>query len=155
MYNTSKSINFVFPIIYKIDASCTRLMIMTLITQPNSMKKQEQIILCIPRMATDVPKELIASTFKKMNLGNIDSIYESQSQHMPQYKRVLIYIKWDYNSPMVQQIMTHLENNQTIKIVYDMPWYWICVKYVKPKPVCLISPESLFDASASPVLCNG
>jgi hypothetical protein len=119
------------------------------------MKKPEQIILCIPRMATDVPKHLIASTFKKMNLGNIDSIYESQSQHMPQYKRVLIYIKWDYESPVVQQIITHLENNQTIKIVYDMPWYWICVKYVKPKPVCLISPESLFDASASPVLCNG
>jgi hypothetical protein len=119
------------------------------------MKKQEQIILCIPRMATTVPKDLIISTFKKMNLGNIDSIYESQSQHMPQYKRVLIYIKWNYGSPTVQQIMNHLEKNQTIKIVYDMPWYWICVKYVKPKPVCLISPESLLDASASPVLCNG
>jgi hypothetical protein len=130
-------------------------MMMTRITQPNNMKKQEQIILCIPRMSTDVPKDLITTTFKKMNLGNIDSIYESQSQHMPQYKRVLIYVKWNYDSPVVQQIMTHLENNQTIKIVYDMPWYWICVKYVKPKPVCLISPESLLDASASPVLCNG
>jgi hypothetical protein len=119
------------------------------------MKKNEQIILCIPRMDAGIQKELITSIFKKMNIGNIDSIYESQSQHMPQYKRVLIYIKWNYGSPVVQQIMTHLENNQNIKIVYDMPWYWICVKYVKPKPVCLISPESLYDASASPVLCNG
>ena len=130
-------------------------MMMTRITQPNTMKKNEQIILCIPRMATDVPKDLITTTFKKMHLGNIDSIYESQSQHMPQYKRVLIYVKWNYDSHVVQQIMTHLENNQTIKIVYNMPWYWICVKYVKPKPVCMISPESLLDASASPVLCNG
>jgi hypothetical protein len=130
-------------------------MMMTRITQPNNMKKQEQIILCIPRMSTDVPKDLITTTFKKMNIGNIDSIYESQSQHMPQYKRVLIYVKWNHGSSLVQQIMTHFEKNQTIKIVYDMPWYWICVKYVKPKPVCLISPESLLDASASPVLCNG
>ena len=141
--------------IYKIDASGTRLIIMTPSTKPNTMKKQEQIILCIPRMSSNVSKELIISTFKKMNIGNIDSIYESQSQHMPQYKRVLIYVKWNHVSPLVQQIMTHFENNQTIKIVYDMPWYWICVKYVKPKPVCMISPESLLDASASPVLCNG
>ena len=66
-------------------------------------------------MSTNVSKDLIISTFKKMNIGNIDSIYESQSQHMPQYKRVLIYVKWNHGSSLVQQIMTHLENNQTIK----------------------------------------
>ena len=112
------------------------------------MQKNDKIILCIPRMETSVTKESITKTFKNMNIGAIESIYESHSQTSPQYKRVLIYVKWNLSSTNTKTIYSRLENNQNIKIVHNMPWYWICVKYVKPKTSCLISPETLR-------LCNG
>jgi len=89
------------------------------------------IILCIPRVSTSITREYILSIIKKMNIGNVETLHEIPLQHSSNFKRIIIRVKWDLSSPNAIRIHSILSDNKSIKIVHSMPWYWICVKYVK------------------------
>lgn len=94
------------------------------------MQKQP-IILCIPRVSISTTREYILTVLTKLNIGNIETLHEIPLQHSNNYKRIVIRINWDFSSPVSQRIYSTLSDNKSIKIVHSMPWYWICVKYVK------------------------
>lgn len=92
---------------------------------------QNSITLCIPRLVITTSKEYIIETIDKMNIGTIERLQEIPIQNSPNFKRIIINIKWDLHTEQSQFIYSRLSENKSIKIVHDMPWYWICVKYTK------------------------
>jgi len=79
--------------------------------------------LCIPRMETATSKEFILQTVNKLQIGKIEKITEIPLRNDPKHKRVIIKIKWT-PSENTTNILSRLENNQTIKLIYEWPWFW-------------------------------
>jgi len=90
--------------------------------------------ICIPRVSMTVSQEYIIQTIEKLSIGCVKSIQEIPLYNNNAFKRVIIRIQWDISSQQSQWIYNTLSENKSIKIVHSMPWYWICVKYVKQMP---------------------
>ena len=103
------------------------------------------IIICIPRMETSYDKNHIWKIFTTMNIGKVESIHEIPLQNNPNYKRIVVKITWDLQNPLANRIHSILQNNKTVKLVHNTPWYWICVKYSKntQKTKSLPNPEMM------------
>ena len=103
------------------------------------------IIICIPRMETSYDKTHIWKIFTTMNIGKVESIHEIPLQNNPNYKRIVVKITWDLQNPLANRIHSILQNNKTVKLVHNAPWYWICVKYAKntQKTKSLPNPEMM------------
>jgi hypothetical protein len=98
--------------------------------------------ICIPRMDQSITKHFIFKTFCSLKIGYIENIYEipfyektayaqkksvaTASEASSQYKRVIIRIKWN-NEPNAEYMLSRFQNGKSVKVVYDMPWYWICL----------------------------
>jgi len=85
-------------------------------------------------VSSTVSQEYIIQTIEKMHIGSVESMQKIPLHNNIAYNRLIIYIKWDIRSPQAQWIYNTLSDNKSIKIVHNMPWYWICVKYVKQVP---------------------
>jgi hypothetical protein len=81
------------------------------------------ISLCIPRIEATIKKETVIKTFNTLNLGEIEKIKELPLRNDNKYKRVIItLITNDTEDSLFMK--ERIEKNETVKIVYDMPWYW-------------------------------
>jgi len=81
-------------------------------------------LLCIPRIEVSVTKEYILGVFTKLKIGYIENIQEIPLHKNKDFKRIIIKINWSETSPTAKNILTRLDNNETIKLVHDMPWFW-------------------------------
>jgi hypothetical protein len=93
--------------------------------------QNQPIILCIPRVSASISSEYIFNIITKMNIGCIETLHEIPLQNSNKFKRIIIRVTWDLSSPKSQRIYSLLSENKSIKIIHSMPWYWICVKYIK------------------------
>jgi hypothetical protein len=93
--------------------------------------QHQSIILCIPRVSVSISREYIFNIITKMNVGTIETLHEIPLQNNNNFKRIIIRVNWDLSSPKSQRIYSLLYENKSIKIIHSMPWYWICVKYIK------------------------
>lgn len=82
--------------------------------------------ICIPRLDTNVSRQFIFGVFCKLKIGFIEKVVEYPSRMDPNYKRVIIYLKWN-KSELSEYIQTRFDEEKNVKIVHTMPWYWICV----------------------------
>ena len=87
----------------------------------NTTKKQS---LCIPRIDSSVTREYIFDTFCKLKIGYIENILEIPLRNDTKHKRVIIKIRWNENNKLSENIKSRLDNEETIKVVHEMPWYW-------------------------------
>ena len=85
------------------------------------MKKQ--LCLCIPRISVNTTKQFIKSRLLDLELGKIDKIIEIPLKNDTSFKRVLIKLNYT-NDELFHNITNYFEENQCIKYVYQMPWYW-------------------------------
>lgn len=79
--------------------------------------------LCIPRMETKTSKDFILQTMNKLQIGKIEKITEIPLRNDQKHKRVIIKVRWT-PSENTSNILSRLENDQTIKVVYEWPWFW-------------------------------
>lgn len=80
--------------------------------------------ICIPRIETTIQKDFIISTINKLRIGMIEKITEIPLRNDINHKRIIMKIRWN-NTENSLIIQNRLQNNQTIKLVYDnTPWYW-------------------------------
>ncbi len=82
--------------------------------------------ICIPRIDGHISKHFIFNVFCNLKIGFIERILELPIKNDPNYKRIIIYVKWN-KSDMSQYIQTRFNEQKNVKVVYSMPWYWICV----------------------------
>ncbi len=85
--------------------------------------KNKQLCLCIPRISINTTKQFIRTRIENLELGNIDRIIEIPLKNDSSYKRVLIKLHYT-NEELFCNIKNYFLENQCIKYVYQMPWYW-------------------------------
>lgn len=85
-------------------------------------------MLCIPRIEDTKPKQHIFNIFKKINWGYIEYIREMPLINEPGFKRLVIKMKFNNKSSEIQNKIT---NGETIKLVYDFPWYFRITKFIQ------------------------
>jgi lauroyl/myristoyl acyltransferase len=89
------------------------------------MPIEKSIQLCIPKMSNKITRQYIHQTFLKMNIGEIYRMIENPLRADPNYKRVILFIKWDNTKELAKEIQGILQDpTEHMNIVYDMPWYW-------------------------------
>jgi hypothetical protein len=97
--------------------------------------QHQNIVLCIPKVSVSVTIDYIRSVIENMRIGNILSIQELFLRSNIHYKRIIIKINWDFTTILANRVYKTLYENKSIKIVHSMPWYWICVKYIKQSSI--------------------
>lgn len=91
------------------------------------MKNMNYTSLCIPRIESTINKEYVLSIFNKLDIGIISRIHEIPLRYNQDFKRIIISIKLNTTekSLTVQKL---INENKSVKLVHDMPWYWKVVK---------------------------
>jgi hypothetical protein len=92
------------------------------------------VTICIPRIDISLSKDYILNTFSKMNIGKVQNINEHLVRNDNLHKRVILNITLNLNNQCGKYIYDRLTNEQNVKIVYDMPWYWICYRFTQQLP---------------------
>jgi hypothetical protein len=90
---------------------------------------ETDIVLCIPRMESSIPRSKIFETFSKHKIGFIDRIYEIPLKNEELCKKVVIKFRTWVKNPTSDFILERLNSNRDFKIVYSDPWYWVVTKY--------------------------
>jgi hypothetical protein len=80
--------------------------------------------LCIPKVDVNISKDFIYKTLSNLRVGHIKNITEIPLRNDPKYKRIIIKLFWNDNEQRIQDIKKNLCELGSIKVVYDMPWYW-------------------------------
>ena len=85
------------------------------------------ITICIPKMNRNTKKSYIKQIFDSHNFGTIENI---DLILLGKNKRAFIhYSSWNNNEKSIK-VKNILENGNDFKIMYNMPWFWKCVKSV-------------------------
>ena len=83
--------------------------------------------ICIPRIESDINKHIINTTFK--NFGTVDRIDIVNSGRRAR-KAFIHFKRWKHTD-----LLSRLENGDTVNLIYNFPWYWKCRKSNLPKPI--------------------
>jgi hypothetical protein len=94
------------------------------------MNNIQKISLCIPKIDINTNKKTILQTFHKLNIGYIDYIREIIIQNDNNNKRIILNINLNMENELAKCIYETIMGDNTIKIVYNDPWYWICTKFI-------------------------
>jgi hypothetical protein len=87
-------------------------------------KIENPISICIPRIDIEQTKEYIMEKFQQLDIGQILSIKEIPLRNDNKHKRIIILILLNQDKQQSVELYNRLKNNETIKLVYEMPWYW-------------------------------
>ncbi len=81
--------------------------------------------ICIPRIESDINRQNINNIFK--NFGTVERIDIVNSGRA---RKAFIHFKrWKHTD-----LLSRLENGDTVNLIYNFPWYWKCRKSNLPKP---------------------
>lgn len=84
---------------------------------------QQTDSICIPRIESSISKTYIKTKLDSLHLGHILQIREIPLQNDNNYKRIIIQLRW-LDTRRSKDIQQKLAEIGSIKLVYDMPWYW-------------------------------
>jgi len=84
-------------------------------------------MLCIPRISRKYSRKAIESAFEKFNLGTIEKYKENASKENSDFKRVMFQLKWNQANEKIGMYQSMLNENKSLKLVYEFPWFWIMV----------------------------
>ena len=101
---------------------------MPLITEPS---------ICIPRTLHNVNWRNVKETFEtvlgKGTVERVDIVTDKRTESP--FCRIFVHMRyWDVGTESVAHIRDRLMEGETIKVVYDNPWFWKCAKSRTPKP---------------------
>ena len=89
--------------------------------------------ICIPRVYPDVSEDRIRRILNNLNLGEIEriDILPKTSERGERFSRVFVHFKRWNNSVNANNARERLLNGKEIKIIYDEPWFWKALAYMK------------------------
>ena len=88
------------------------------------------IKLCIPRINSDIQYQFILNKLNEFKLGKIISMKEIPLKNETMFKKIIIKMAYDKENPRSREFETMLHTVGSVKLVYNMPWYWKISKYV-------------------------
>jgi hypothetical protein len=90
----------------------------------NNQKKKKYKTLCIPKIDNSISLEYIQQKFIDFQISGIIYMKEIPLYNQENYKRILIKVSWDTNNNIIKKMEELIEKVGSVKLVYDMPWYW-------------------------------
>ena len=106
--------------------------------QNNNMQNNNVLSLYIPRIFANISKERVAHIFKSLLIGEvsvIDFVPREDSNTGEPYNMAFIHFSEWYDNTASKNFQAKVNDPDTdAKIVYDDPWYWICLPNLNPKP---------------------
>ena len=82
--------------------------------------------ICIPRVFSNIQWQFVKNTIEQLGLGlvsRVDMIPKTNDKG-DKFQRVFIHMKFWDSSEQAQIVRQKLLSGDTIKIVYNDPWYW-------------------------------
>ena len=83
--------------------------------------------ICIPRIESDINRQNINNIFK--NFGTVERIDIVNSGRKSR-KAFIHFKRWNHTD-----LLSRLENGDTVNLIYNFPWYWKCRKSNLSKPI--------------------
>jgi len=83
--------------------------------------------ICIPRIESDINRQNINNIFK--NFGTVERIDIVNSGRKSR-KAFIHFKRWNHTD-----LLSRLDNGDTVNLIYNFPWYWKCRKSNLPKPI--------------------
>jgi len=96
--------------------------------------------ICIPRTLANVTWKEVKDIFEKLigpdTVERVDLVKGREHQgETSQFCRIFIHFRsWPIHRPEIANVRDRLLNGMTLKVVYDNPWFWKCVKSNVEKP---------------------
>jgi len=101
---------------------------MTPITEPS---------ICIPRTLNNISWREVKDTFEHLcGKGTVErvDIVRKKDDSSP-FCRIFVHMRyWAIDKPDVAAIRQRLVDGESVKVVYDNPWFWKCSASHAPKP---------------------
>ncbi len=102
------------------------------------MQNNNVLSLYIPRIFANISKERVAHIFKSLLIGEvsvIDFVPREDSNTGEPYNMAFVHFSEWYDNTASKNFQAKVNDPDTdAKIVYDDPWYWICLPNLNPKP---------------------
>jgi len=96
--------------------------------------------ICIPRTLSNVTWKDVKDVFEQLiGPGTVERVdlVKGKAEHdaNTQFCRIFVHFRtWPVHNPEVSNIRDRLLAGETIKLVYDNPWFWKCVQSRVDKP---------------------
>jgi hypothetical protein len=101
----------------------------TIITEPS---------ICIPRTLNNVTRQQVKEVFETVigrgAIDRVDIVVSRQNDSQP-FCRIFVHFRYWPNTPEIMAIRKRLIDGETVKVVYDNPWFWKCSASRVDKPV--------------------
>ena len=94
--------------------------------------------ICIPRTLNNITWRDVKETFETLlGRGTVErvDIVPSRGNGSEPFCRIYVHFRYWPNTPEIMAIREKLVDGETIKVVYDTPWFWKCSASHTPKPV--------------------
>jgi hypothetical protein len=93
--------------------------------------------ICIPRTLANVTWFQVKNTFEQLmgkgTVERVDIVSKNMGDNDP-FCRIFVHFRYWPNTPEMIALRNRLVAGETIKIVYDNPWFWKCAASRIPKP---------------------
>jgi len=91
------------------------------------------IVLCIPRVFSNITEQRIFRIFEQLDLGVIGRIdmVSTTNKQGETFNRVFVHFESWYRNANADTAFTRLHQGNEIKIIYDEPWFWKVSLYRK------------------------
>ena len=105
------------------------------ITEPTQVITELSI--CIPRTLANITWRQVKDTFEQLlgvgTVERVDIVTQKTETYQP-FCRIFVHFRYWPNTPESMGIRQRLIDGETIKIVYDNPWFWKCSASRVAKP---------------------
>lgn len=85
------------------------------------------ISICIPRTLNKFTQENIYDVFNEL-VGSVSRVDIVECRDNHKFCKIFIHFTEWKTTEIVESMKQRLQSGETVKIVYDTPWYWKCVK---------------------------
>ena len=120
----------------------------TTTTSPNG-KEDTLLSIYIPRVFVNITSERISNIFNMLNIGEVKYVdlvpRENTETKVPYHMAFIHFNRFYDNSASKHFLEKVLDPDQDARIVYDEPWYWICLPNRNPKPDSIHALEMRVD----------
>jgi hypothetical protein len=118
------------PFFLQKNRSSTQQVIMSeIITEPS---------ICIPRTLNNVTRQQVKEVFEivigRGTVERVDIVSNRQNDGQP-FCRIFVHFRFWPNTTEIMSIRQSLLDGNTIRVVYDNPWFWRCSASRVPKPI--------------------
>ena len=92
--------------------------------------------ICIPRVFPNIDWKRVKNVFEELGMGEVERVdmINKVNDKGQKFKRVFVHFKKWNDDPTTRQVKSKLLSGDSVKVVYDDPWFWKIFLSHVPKP---------------------